>query len=180
MRRGMKPCQLNPKSEFHPSNLWVVLFSVTWVTHRRQINLKGHSIITAVKVEQLLRLSQSEYLKGSKADAWINFIVWKSKNRLLTVAFTLLLNLDIENPVRLTRECCSPLSNYKMREKESWPLQPVWLISFNPSHSASHDLCGLFALQLSNIFADSTLNLVVQSMFPISLSWKHLRLLNIG
>ena len=50
----MKTCQLNPKSEFHPSNLWAV-FSVTGVMHWWQIIVNGHSIITvAMKMEQLL------------------------------------------------------------------------------------------------------------------------------
>lgn len=52
--------------------------------HEWQINLKGHPVITVVmKTEQLLHLSQSEYLKESKADAWINVMVWESKNKLL-------------------------------------------------------------------------------------------------
>lgn len=59
-KRKGKPSQLNPNSELHPSNL----------LHQWQVNPKGCSITTAVlKTEQLLRLSQSEQLKGSKAAA---------------------------------------------------------------------------------------------------------------
>lgn len=45
-------------------------------------NLKGHSITPVVEIVQLLHFSQSEYVKDSKAGAWMKLMVRKSKTKL--------------------------------------------------------------------------------------------------